>query len=426
MAHQRKRRKASDARAREHGKGRGRGGRSRLARACRPRLGRLGARRTAPSTRSDDRVQQPEQRRLRRQRQRLGHRPGSSQTNRANGIYKYNPYPSQTTLRCPEHLARVGFYILDLQAAVDQSKPARSSSLNPTGARSRYSHPTSADARRNICYHAQLDAHQRRTPASTACRTIHVAIDNTNTYSKGRVYLSLTSPENDVEVVRRRPAAGRLPGHRQLHQRQQTDRHAQRPFGQVGYVAVDSQGNIYVTDWGEQVVDEFDSTGTFLRTFPDPSAEQGYPGSGRRRRRPDQRQRPDRESVYNKGRRQNSTPRATTSRRSIRRRPAAAKRRRPRSTRTATSTCRPAATSASSARPAWFPTSPTNRSPARQPPRAPSTRRSTPTAAATSPNASSNTAPPPPTAPVAALRPEPAEPAQLHGRRPTSAPPSPA
>ena len=47
-------------------------------------------------------------------------------------------------------------------------------------------------------------------------------------------------------------------------------------FGEVGYVAVDSVGNLYVTDWGKKVIDEFDSTGTFVRSFPSPLAHPGY------------------------------------------------------------------------------------------------------------------------------------------------------
>ena len=47
-------------------------------------------------------------------------------------------------------------------------------------------------------------------------------------------------------------------------------------FGEVGYVAVDSVGNLYVTDWGKKVIDEFDSTGTFIRSFPSPLAHPGY------------------------------------------------------------------------------------------------------------------------------------------------------
>ena len=45
-------------------------------------------------------------------------------------------------------------------------------------------------------------------------------------------------------------------------------------------VFVDTKGNLYVTDVGKKVVDEFDSTGTFVRAFPAPRAEQGYPGVG--------------------------------------------------------------------------------------------------------------------------------------------------
>ena len=41
-------------------------------------------------------------------------------------------------------------------------------------------------------------------------------------------------------------------------------------------MSVDSVGNLYVTDWGKKLVDEFDSTGTFVRSFPAPRAHPGY------------------------------------------------------------------------------------------------------------------------------------------------------
>jgi hypothetical protein len=186
-----------------------------------------------------------------------------------NGIYKYNPYPSQTLLDLPNTYQPWSFYTLELQLAVDdatgeifvaQSNERTVSIFDKKGV---YSHSWNAI-----------------NGAVQDFDGIHVAIDNTNTFSRGRVYLSLTSPEDDVEVfdAAQRPVdfpatAGYIENNKLLGT-------PSGPFGQVQNIAVDAEGNLYVTDTDNGVVDEFDSTGTFVRTFPAPQSSPGNPGEG--------------------------------------------------------------------------------------------------------------------------------------------------
>ena len=48
------------------------------------------------------------------------------------------------------------------------------------------------------------------------------------------------------------------------------------PFENISDVNVDAQGNLYVVDRGNRRVDEFDSTGTFLRAFTDAGVPEGF------------------------------------------------------------------------------------------------------------------------------------------------------
>ncbi len=86
------------------------------------------------------------------------------------------------------------------------------------------------------------------------------------------MYLSLTSPENDIEVFNNEERKVDFPATAGYISKNRLTGTPAGPFGEVGYVAVDKLGNVYVTDWGKEEIDEFDSTGTFLRSFPSPRA----------------------------------------------------------------------------------------------------------------------------------------------------------
>jgi DNA-binding beta-propeller fold protein YncE len=189
-----------------------------------------------------------------------------------DGIYKYGAFPSQTRLQTINTYSLFSYYILDLQAAVDdetgelfvaQSNGRSVAIFDESG---NYTHSWTAINKANTCFNCTPD--------------IHVAIDNSHTYSRGRVYLSLTSPENDVEAVDVNQRPVDFPATASYINSSKLTGTPSGPFGEVGFVTVDSEGNIYVTDWGNEVVDEFASTGTFLRAFPASGAHQGYPGTG--------------------------------------------------------------------------------------------------------------------------------------------------
>jgi hypothetical protein len=190
-----------------------------------------------------------------------------------NGIYEYNPYPSQTLLFTPNSYEVWHYYILWLTASVDQQ----------TGeifvSQSNGRHVDIFDE--NGVYTHSWSAFNEASPCFNCVPDLHIAVDNSNTYSQGRVYLSLTSPEDAVEVFDAEQRPVDFPATTSYTKDNRLTGTPQGPFGQVEAVAVDSRnGNLFVTDAEKAVVDEYNSTGTFIRTFPDPNASEGVPGRG--------------------------------------------------------------------------------------------------------------------------------------------------
>ncbi len=185
-----------------------------------------------------------------------------------NGIYEFNAYPSQTLLDTPSTTTPVGFLAESLQVAVDQSNgelfvangnPRKIDIYEKTGVNSEtYSH-------------SWIDINSSLSCFS--CNTeIHTAVDNSNTYSRGRIYLSLTSPEDDVEIVDAQQRPVDFPATASYISNNKLTGTPSGPFAQVEGITVDSNGNLFVADAGKGVVDEFDSSGTFLHSFPYGSA----------------------------------------------------------------------------------------------------------------------------------------------------------
>ena len=86
------------------------------------------------------------------------------------------------------------------------------------------------------------------------------------------------------------------------------------PFGEVGHIAVDDDGNIYVIDVNAKVVNEFDSTGDLPAHLPRSGSDQrSQPGNGRGRRRSHQRRRAHHGRVAAPRRSRNTTPSGTCS-----------------------------------------------------------------------------------------------------------------
>ena len=203
---------------------------------------------------------------------------GSKENPGNEGVYKYAPFPSQTRCSVPNTYESFSYYIFWLQPAVDNATgevliaQSNGRTLNffvPRDALARSANE--AGQAETYCWTA-MGSHQRGQHVLQLHPNMHVAFDNSGTFSKGRVYLALTSPENDIEVFdnEERPVA--FPATANYITKYKLTGTPSGNFGEVGYVAVDSLGNIYVTDWGKQVVDEFDSSGTFLRSFPSPRA----------------------------------------------------------------------------------------------------------------------------------------------------------
>jgi hypothetical protein len=189
-----------------------------------------------------------------------------------NGIYQYDPYPSQTLLTLPNTLSVWSFYSLALDLAVDQSNgeifvgQANGRTVDIFEEDGEYSHTWSAI--------------NGTAGGGVAQQGIHVAVDNSNGYSRGRIYLSLTAPENDIEAVDAGQRPVPFPATASYIKENKLTGTPAGGFGEVQEVSVDSNGNVYVTDVANHVVDEFASTGLFVRTFSAPSASTGNPGAG--------------------------------------------------------------------------------------------------------------------------------------------------
>ena len=183
-----------------------------------------------------------------------------------NGLYEHNAYPSQTLLDTPSTASSVGSGIVELQVAVDQSNNNELfvADSNPRKVDIYEAEPGKPES--YVYTHSWTGINSALSCFS--CNSeIHAAVDNSNSYSRGRIYLSLTSPEDDIEAfdAEQRPvdfpaAATYINGNKLIGT-------PSGPFSQVGEVTVDSNGNIYVADVGQGVIDEFDSTGTFVRKF---------------------------------------------------------------------------------------------------------------------------------------------------------------
>jgi hypothetical protein len=178
-------------------------------------------------------------------------------TNR-NSLYKYDAYPSQTRLGSPPDLT-LGWGIFGSQE-FNLAADYATGQLFVAEWNSRTLYPINAS---NVAEQSW----DTSPNGASGGRGFFVAVDNTAGYSGGRLYLSFVSPENVVAVydTHRRPidfpaTATYIKGNRLTGT-------PSGPFGKVGYLAVDTDGNIYVVDQGNQVVYEFDSSGTFMRTF---------------------------------------------------------------------------------------------------------------------------------------------------------------
>ena len=184
-----------------------------------------------------------------------------------NGIYEYSPYPSQTLLTVPDTFSLFGSSILTLQAAVD----------NENGEIF-----VTQDNGRSVNLFAENGSYLTSWTSiggiGQSQGEVQAAIDNTNMTSEGTVYLSLNTPENHVEAFDAAERPVDFPATASYIDENKLTGTPTGPFGSVGSIAVDPSGNIYVVDSGNDVVDEFDSTGTFVREFTGAGSPEGFAG----------------------------------------------------------------------------------------------------------------------------------------------------
>ncbi len=187
-----------------------------------------------------------------------------------NGLYEYDPYPSHTLLNTPDTINAWGYASHLLQAVVDY----QNGNIYVAMGNGRTLDIFDSSG-------AFLEEWNKFEGSGGATQAgFHVAIDNSNTYSRGRIYLSLTAPENFVEMIDAERLPVDFPATASYINNNKLTGTPSGPFGQVQFVAVDSDGNLYVTDVGNHLVDEFDPTGTFIRSFPAPGSAAGFPGTG--------------------------------------------------------------------------------------------------------------------------------------------------
>ena len=93
-------------------------------------------------------------------------------------------------------------------------------------------------------------------------------MDNSQLSSRGRIYLSLTSPEDNVEAYDAAERPVDFPARASYVEDNKITGTPHGPFGTVEQIEVSNEGNIFVYDAGKNVIDEFDWTGTFVQSYP--------------------------------------------------------------------------------------------------------------------------------------------------------------
>ena len=200
-----------------------------------------------------------------------------------NGLYEIDAFPSENRLQVPYSYGAWGYYILDLSVGVDDETgevfvsqsnghevdvftPASETNKCPEGEQER------------VCFTHRWTGINGVTDCCTG--DMNLAIDNSHQYSRGRIYLSITAPENDVEAFDNNDHPVDFPATASYIVENHLIGTPSGRFGSVEQVSVDNNGDLFVDDAGKEVVDEFDSTGTYLRSFPSNGGAAADPISG--------------------------------------------------------------------------------------------------------------------------------------------------
>ena len=202
------------------------------------------------------------------------------------GLYEFDSYPSRTLLDAPSTSRSVGFLDEAIQVAVDQSNGELFVANENPRKVDIYEEKEEEPGKKNhlnSIYHeythswSSLDGF-----VSDEGGPIHVAVDNSHTYSRGRIYLSLEYPEHDVQMVDSEQRPVDFPATASYIDENKLTGTPSGPFGSLGAVTVAFNGDLFVEDGAKGVVDEFDPSWDLFARLP----------TRERRRRSDQWQHP--------------------------------------------------------------------------------------------------------------------------------------
>jgi hypothetical protein len=185
-------------------------------------------------------------------------------------VFKRDPYPSQTILTATSAYPPATGNFLHLGQSIGFSEATNELFLGQSNGR------TVEIFDENGVFSRGWTAVDGNPVYAFGGPVIYLAVDNTNTFSRGRIYLSLRAvesnqykvPENTVEAFDAEQRTVDFPATADYIVDNKLTGTPSGAFGEVQSITVDADGNIFVLDTGHEVVDEFDSTGTFVRTFP--------------------------------------------------------------------------------------------------------------------------------------------------------------
>jgi len=99
------------------------------------------------------------------------------------------------------------------------------------------------------------------------CCFIHVAVDNSGNANDGDIYIAVGG-NNTVDRIDGSGAASNFSAVQSYITANQLTGTPAHAFGGLTNITTDATGHVYVVDGGNNEVDEFDSTGTFVEAFP--------------------------------------------------------------------------------------------------------------------------------------------------------------
>jgi hypothetical protein len=111
------------------------------------------------------------------------------------------------------------------------------------------------------------------TDGLSGCCFIRAAVDNSSTATDGDVYIAVGGSETVAVTVDRVDGTGAASNFSAVQSYITANKLTGTPahaFASLGGIATDAAGNVYVVDPGNDEVDEFDSTGTFVQAIAGP------------------------------------------------------------------------------------------------------------------------------------------------------------